>query len=174
LSSLNASWRFYCWTTAPDSLSYATLKPFILQSGNDFISVGSKHARPTETAPGSAVTYAQNFFDDSTWEIVTIPHDWAQKGPFNAPGISGGMGRLPSNGVGWYRRNITMDVLDTGKSIFLDIDGAMSYAAVWLNVNLVGGWPYGYASFRLDLTQYLNVGENLLAFRLDNPTDSSR
>ncbi|KAN0099505.1 glycoside hydrolase family 2 protein [Hyaloscypha variabilis] len=172
--SLNASWRFSRWTSAPDSLTYATLKPYILPSSNNFISVGSKHARPTETAPGSAVTYAQDSFDDSTWEIVTLPHDWAQKGPFNAPGISGGMGRLPSNGVGWYRRNITMDVLDTGKSVFLDIDGAMSYTAVWLNGNLVGGWPYGYASFRLDLTQYLNVGENLLAIRLDNPTDSSR
>ncbi|PMD37541.1 glycoside hydrolase family 2 protein [Hyaloscypha variabilis F] len=172
--SLNASWRFSRWTSAPDSLTYATLKPYILPSGNDFISVGSKHARPTETAPGSAVTYAQDSFDDSTWEIVTLPHDWAQEGPFNAPGISGGMGRLPSNGVGWYRRNITMDVLDTGKSVFLDIDGAMSYTAVWLNGNLVGGWPYGYASFRLDLTQYLNAGENLLAIRLDNPTDSSR
>lgn len=46
-----------------------------------------------------------------------------------------------------------MDAADTGKSLFLDIDGAMSYAAVWLNGNLVGGWPYGYASFRLDLTR---------------------
>ena len=34
----------------------------------------------------------------------------------------------------------------------------MSYAAVWLNGKLVGGWPYGYASWRVDLTPYVNFG----------------
>jgi beta-galactosidase len=51
----------------------------------------------------------------------------------------------------------------------------MSYSSVWLNGRLVGGWPYGYASYQVDLTPYLKVGEdNLLAIRLDNPADSSR
>jgi beta-galactosidase len=64
---------------------------------------------------------------------------------------------------------------DVGKSIFLDIDGAMSYATVWINGNLVGGWPYGYASFRLDLTPYMKVGsDNILAIRLDNALNNSR
>lgn len=50
----------------------------------------------------------------------------------------------------------------------------MSYAMVWLNGNLVGGWPYGYSSFRLDLTPYIKLGaDNQLAIRLDNPVDSS-
>src|SRR5207249_4082280 len=36
-------------------------------------------------------------------------------------------------------------------------------------------WPYGYASFRLDLTPFLDYGkENVLAVRLDNPSGSSR
>src|SRR5262249_7045780 len=61
------------------------------------------------------------------------------------------------------------------KRIYLDIDGAMAYSAVWLNGKFVGGWPYGYASFRLDLTPYVAFGaENVLAIRLDNPPDSSR
>jgi beta-galactosidase len=138
--SLNASWRFSRFTIAPDSLSYTVLKPYTLPSGNDFISAGTKHSRPSGTAPGSSITYVQSSFDDSTWETVTLPHDWAIKGPFNAPGIGGGMWRLPSNGVGWYRRNITMAASNKeGKSIFLDIDGAMSYSAVGLNGNLVGG-----------------------------------
>src|SRR5262249_32234939 len=64
---------------------------------------------------------------------------------------------------------------DSGKCVYLDIDGAMSYAMVWLNGNLVGGWPYGYNSFRLDLTPYLKFGgDNQLAIRLDNPPHSSR
>ena len=153
------------------------MKEWILPSGNDFISATSaQHQRPSGTEPGSTVKYVQSAFDDSAWEAVNLPHDWAIKGPFNAPGVSGGMGRLPSPGIAWYRRNVTMAASDVGtKSYFLDIDGAQSYAMVWLNGHLVGGWPYGYASFRLDLTPYMNPGDgNTLAIRLDNPTDGSR
>jgi beta-galactosidase len=172
--SLNAGWRFSRFTSNPDSLSYSTLKQWILPSGNDFIS-GAKRQRPSGTPPGGSVKYIQSSFDDNAWEAVNLPHDWAIKGPFNAPGISGGMGRLPSNGVGWYRRNVTMISEDADKSIFLDIDGAMSYAVVWLNGIPVGGRPYGYASYRLDLTPYMKIGnDNLLAIRLDNAVDSSR
>jgi beta-galactosidase len=172
--SLNDGWKFSRFTSNPDSLSYSTLKPWILPSGNDFIE-GTKHQPPSGAPPGSNVKYVQDSFDDGEWETVDLPHDWAIKGPFNAPGVSGGMGRLPSNGVGWYRRKVTMDLHDKGKSIFLDIDGAMSYSAVWLNGYLVGGWPYGYNSFRLDLTPYLKVGkDNLLAVRVDNALDNSR
>jgi len=51
----------------------------------------------------------------------------------------------------------------------------MAYAMVWLNGKFVGGWPYGYASFELDLTPYIKFGaDNVIAIRLDNPPDSSR
>lgn len=85
------------------------------------------------------------------------------------------MGRLPSQGVAWYRKKIDIPTADKGKIIYLDIDGAMSYAMVWLNGNLVGGWPYGYNSFRLDLTPFLNFGgTNQLSIRIDNPNHSAR
>ena len=45
---------------------------------------------------------------------------------------------------------------DKGKRIYIDFDGAMAYAKVWLNGKYVGEWPYGYTSFRLDLTPYIN------------------
>ncbi|KAL1875198.1 hypothetical protein Daus18300_003269 [Diaporthe australafricana] len=174
--SINQDWKFSRFASSPDSLSYdTTLKPWFLPSANDFIVDGAKHERPSGTPPGSDVEYVQAAFDDSSWESVNLPHDWAIKGPFGAPGISGGMGRLPTDGVGWYRRNLTIAESDVGKSIFLDVDGAQSHAGVWLNGVLVGGWPYGYSSFRLDLTPYIQVGDgNLLAVRLENAVDSSR
>ncbi len=83
-------------------------------------------------------------FDDSIWQQVTIPHDWAIEGPFyegeDVP-VGGGMGRLPVQGVGWYRNKIQLDVEDAGKRIYLEVEGAMSYAMVWFNGQLVGGWP---------------------------------
>ncbi|KAL8417291.1 hypothetical protein RB596_007421 [Gaeumannomyces avenae] len=175
-SSLNAGWKFSRFTSNPDSLSYNTLKPWILPLANDFIVNGAKRQAPTGTPPGGNVQYVQASFNDAGWQSVDLPHDWAIAGPFNAPGISGGMGRLPTNGVGWYRRNLVATAADVDgtKSVFLDVDGAMSYAAVWLNGNLVGGWPHGYASWRLDLTPYLKTGTNILAVRLDNQLDNSR
>ncbi|KAL7626446.1 hypothetical protein AAE478_003218 [Parahypoxylon ruwenzoriense] len=172
--SINSGWRFSRFASNPDSLSYDTMKAWILPSGNDFIVNGDKHERPVEVGPGGDVEYVQASFDDSEWEAVNVPHDWAIKGPFHAPGIPNSMGALPINGVGWYRRNLEITSSDTEKSIFLDIDGAMSNSAVWINGQLVGGWPYGYNSFRLDLTPYVKAGDNLLAIRIDNPMNFSR
>ena len=158
--------------------SKKALKPYILPTANPFIKDTSKHHKRPEGHPGSDFPFVQATFDDSSWESVNLPHDWAIKGPFqegsNAE-VGGGMGRLPSNGIAWYRRKIEVTETDKNKSIYLDIDGAMSYAIVWLNGHLVGGWPYGYNSFRLDLTPYINFeGENQLAIRLDNPNHSAR
>ncbi|HYG22562.1 MAG TPA: beta-galactosidase GalB [Verrucomicrobiae bacterium] len=154
------------------------LKPWILPTGNAFLKDQSKrHARP-QGEPPRQVAYTSSTFDDSSWQKLNLPHDWAIQGPFNsnrANGVGGGMGRLPSPGVAWYRKKLDIPVSSAGKSVFLDVDGAMSYATVWLNGNLVGGWPYGYASWRVDLTPCVKPGgENQLAIRLDNPSDSSR
>jgi beta-galactosidase len=55
------------------------------------------------------------------------------------------------------------------------VDGAMAYATVWCNGQFVGGWPYGYASWRVELTPFLKFGgDNAIAIRLDNPKNSSR
>lgn len=158
----------------PATASPVVLKPWILPTGNDFINDPSRRFVRPSGNPGDGVAYAQPGYDDSSWRRINLPHDWAIECPFTTQG-GGGMGRLPSSGVGWYRKQLSIPAQDAGRSIFLDVDGAMSYAAVWLNGKLVGGWPYGYASWRVDLTPYLNRGgKNELAIRLDNPPNSSR
>jgi beta-galactosidase len=153
------------------------LKKWILPTANDFIKDTTKHQRP-DGNPGGDFPFVQNNFNDNAWEQINLPHDWAIKDPFYEgvnPVVGGGMGRLPSHGVAWYRRKLDITSADNDKSIYLDIDGAMSYAIVWFNGHLVGGWPYGYNSFRLDLTPYIKAGgDNQLAIRLDNPNNSSR
>ena len=158
--------------------SEGTLKRWILPSANDFIKDSLQQYWRPPGNPGSEFPLVQAGFDDGSWQLVDLPHDWAIAGPFYTGEkaiVGGGMGRLPVQGVAWYRRKLDIPDSDAGKSIYLDIDGAMSYAMVWLNGALVGGWPYGYASFRLDLTPYVKPGGvNQLAIRLDNPSNSSR
>lgn len=151
------------------------LKPWILPTANPFIKDPAKRHIVPAGNPGGDVAYVQPGFDDSGWKRVDLPHDWAIAGPFLTEGPYGGMGRLKSWGVGWYRRALDIPASDKGKSIFLDVDGAMSYATVWLNGQIVGGWPYGYNSWRVDLTQHIIPGgRNVLAIRLDNPPASAR
>jgi beta-galactosidase len=165
------------FTEAADKLGPAThpvLKPYILPTGNRFIKDPARRFVRPDGNPGGDLSYVQSDFDDSGWRRVNLPHDWAIEGPFTSSG-GGGMGRLPSAGVAWYRRKLHIPTSDGGKSILLEVDGAMSYATVWLNGKLVGGWPYGYASWRVDLTPYVVPGgNNQFAIRMDNPPDSSR
>jgi beta-galactosidase len=186
--SLNIGWQFLRSETNTDGIIYdhrndtppaaVVLKPWILPSANDFINNTANKYQPPTDKPFSDIPHMKRSFNDSSWESVTLPHDWAIKGPFYTEAISkigGPMGRLPIHGVGWYRRKLESTPDDEGKSIYLEVEGAQSYAMVWLNEQLVGGWPYGYNSFRLDLTPYLIIGkDNVLAIRLDNPVASSR
>ncbi|CAG9940132.1 unnamed protein product [Clonostachys rosea f. rosea IK726] len=190
--NINSDWRFWRSEENPDGIIYdqrkdlehlpdaEILKDWVLPSANDFIRDTSKHYKRPEGKPSTAVPYVQGNFDDEKWDVVNLPHDWAISGPFytDADGeaiVGGGMGRLPVHGVGWYRREIEKTTEDKDKQIYLDIDGAMSFAMVWLNGELIGGWPYPYNSFRLDLTPHLkDGGDNILAIRLDNPVKSAR
>jgi beta-galactosidase len=174
--SLNDDWRF-TKIDAPgieDSLSYEKIKSWILPTGNAFIKDEARRHTPPRENLAETIAYAQPGFDDSAWRRLDLPHDWGVEGPFTTAG-NGATGRLPFYGVAWYRKKINIPATDAGRSIFLDMDGAMSYASVWLNGRLIGGWPYGYASWRVNLTSYIKAGEvNQLAIRLDNPADSSR
>ena len=147
---------------------------FILPTGNDFIADPEKrYTRPSGNFGGD-VPYVSAAFNDTEWEKIDLPQDYAIEGPFSRSG-GGGMGRLPSAGISWYRKNLTIPNSDKGKQIYLDVDGSMSYTSVWCNGQIVGGWPYGYTSWRVDLTPYVKFGsDNVLAIRLDNPPNSSR
>ncbi|MGN1210626.1 MAG: glycoside hydrolase family 2 TIM barrel-domain containing protein [Candidatus Cryptobacteroides sp.] len=125
--------------------------------------------------------YTENY-DDSSWQDVTVPHDWAIYGPFsrdidlqpNDDGtavMTGRTGGLPYVGCGWYRRTFTVE---PGKRTTLLFDGAMSEAHVYVNGTQVCFWPYGYSSFHCDVTGNVHEGENVLAVRLENRPQSSR
>ena len=122
----------------------------------------------------SMYTYSRPAFVDSGWRQLNLPHDWAIEGPVEQQ-YAGETAKLKYWGPVWYRKHFNISPSDSGRKIFLDIDGAMSDSQVWLNGQRICGWPYGYTSFELDLTPFIKFGsENVLAVRLDSPADSSR
>jgi beta-galactosidase len=112
--------------------------------------------------------------NDNSWRTLDLPHDWAIEGPFSDT-LENNTGLLPWKGIGWYRKHFIVSENDKEKRIYIDFDGAMANAKVWLNGKYVGEWPYGYTSFRLDLTPYIIIGkENIIAVRLDTKNWDSR
>lgn len=113
-------------------------------------------------------------FDDSGWESVSVPHDWAISGPFIAGG-DGSTAKLPWKGEGWYRLRLDVPASHAGRRIYLVFDGVMAFPEVYVNGALAGGWDYGYTSFHLDVTEHLRPGdENVLAVRADTRPHDSR
>jgi beta-galactosidase len=175
--SFNDGWLFQMGDPAGvgDKFAYQNIKDWVMASGADFTKDEAMAAnrRPPGNL-GEDVPYVQPDYDDNIWRRLNLPHDWGIEGPFKQE-YPGETGKLPWWGVAWYRKHFTIATTDAGQRFMLEVDGAMSYATVWLNGQFVGGWPYGYASWQLDLTPYVKVGgDNVLAIRLDNPKDSSR
>ena len=126
--------------------------------------------------------------DQTTWQQVSVPHDWAISGPFDkkwdlqvvrieqngekeATEKSGRSGALPWIGKGYYRR--TLHIPAGYSRAQLVFDGAMAEARVRLNGQEVGYWPYGYNTFRTELTGF-KTGDNLIEVDLQNLEESSR
>ena len=108
-------------------------------------------------------------YNDSKWHTLNVPHDWAIEGDFSASAPSGNSGGALPGGIGWYRKKFTVDNADKGKMMYIDFDGVYMNAKVWINGTLLGQRPYGYSSFRYDLTPYIIYGgKNVVAVRVDN------
>lgn len=152
-----------------------------------FLDTGWRFSRDDDTL---LYSLAQPGFDDTRWQKLSIPHDWAIYGPFSQENDKqvvaieqdgqtdtfthiGRTGGLPFTGVGWYRRRIFLNN-PQDKQIILQLDGAMSHASVYLNGVKAGFWPNGYNTFYLDITENVVSGTNTLAVRLENLTEQSR
>ena len=106
-------------------------------------------------------------FDDASWRVVDLPHDWAIEGPFSAENASG-TGYLPG-GIGWYQKHLLIPDYEKGKRYTLMFDGAYQNAETWVNGNYLGIRPYGYSSFYYDITEYIHPeSDNIITVKLDH------
>ena len=145
--------------------------------------------RFTKSDPAGAETAD---FDDSAWDTVCVPHDWAIAGPFDknndlqettiledgevtATEHSGRTGGLPHVGKGWYRRTFDLPGTEAGRRVFLEFDGVMANSRFWVNGAFAGTWPYGYSSFSFDISDHVRFGgKNVIAVSVDVKPRASR
>lgn len=108
-------------------------------------------------------------FSDESWRNVDLPHDWSIEGRPEESNSSGrGGGYFPA-GIGWYRRTFDASAEWQGKRVNVEFDGVYRDATVYLNGHELGSQPFGYTSFRFNLTPHLDYSRpNVLAVRVDN------
>ena len=115
-------------------------------------------------------------YDDSDFQQVRLPHDWAIESPFlvDEPNETG---KLPWNGWGVYRKSFDVPGNFSKKTerYYLDFDGVMANPKVFVNGKFAGEWAYGYNSFRVDITPFLKAGKsNQIAVMASNLPASTR
>src|SRR5215207_3478571 len=102
-------------------------------------------------------------FDAAAWRRVDLPHDWSIEGtPAEANPGGGQIGYFPT-GIGWYRKTFRLPASARGKQVWLEFDGVHMNSEVWINGHSLGRRPFGYVSFRYDLTPHLAAGDNVVA-----------
>ncbi len=112
-------------------------------------------------------------FDDSTWQDVTVPHDWATTLPFareasHSHGYKTVGWKYPETSVGWYRLRLDLSGAKRDRHYAIRFDGIFRSATVWFNGYYMGTEPSGYAVQTYDITPYINYNaDNLLCVRAD-------
>jgi beta-galactosidase len=153
---LDFGWRFHLGNADDPTLDFGYGRDGEYQKTGDFF----KPSRPD--------------FDDSGWEAVDLPHDWAvalpfQKDPWLTTHGSKPLGRTyPATSIGWYRRVFDIPASDLGRRLSLEFDGVFRNSIAALNGNFLGRNMSGYAPFRYDITDHAHYGgRNVLVVRVD-------
>ena len=114
-----------------------------------------------------------SFSKDGDERLLDLPHDWGVEGPFRQE-YPGETGKLAWWGKATYSKTLPVTEAQLSGRVSLEVDGAFSNALVSVNGVPAGGWPYGYSSWSVDLTDKLRPGDNLIEIHLDNKPESSR
>lgn len=109
-------------------------------------------------------------FNDVGWVNLNLPHDWSIELPFDSTSPTGNGGGALRGGTAWYRKTFEVPASSKQKQVFIDFDGVYMNSEVWINGHYLGIRPYGYSSFRYNLTPYLKFGKesNTIAVKVDN------
>ncbi len=111
---------------------------------------------------GGAIDCNKVQYDDSAWATLDLPHTWN-----NLDGQDGGSNYY--RGTGWYRKHFLIGSEYKNKQLYIQFEGVNTVAEVWINDKYVGKHEGGYATFRFDITAFVEFNKaNLIAVKVDN------
>jgi beta-galactosidase len=118
------------------------------------------------------LSFVRPDIDDTIWQAIDLPHDWAVALPFDKDGNKGegskALGPRWDTNIGWYRRSFDLPADDAGKTLSVEFDGVFRNSVVWINGHCLGRNVSGYTGFWYDISKYaVYGGKNVLVVRVD-------
>lgn len=112
-------------------------------------------------------------YDDSSWQSINLPHDWAVEQPIvkyadQSHGYKPVGQYFPATSIGWYRKSFSMPEYKDTDKVILTFDGVFRNSQVWVNNFYLGDNFSGYTSFSYDISDFVHPGaENVVVVRVD-------
>lgn len=108
---------------------------------------------------------SSNYYDEHSdftkFKPIKVPSNWFSQG-------------YEHSGVAWYKTTFNINNLHSSKKLYqLIFDGIDYFADVWVNGNYVGFHEGYFQSFRLNVSNYLHEGENLLVVKVNSPQEKA-
>lgn len=94
---------------------------------------------------------------------VDVPHDW----------MIHHTNDLYRNSIGFYKKTFNISVTP-GHKFFLAFDGVYMDSKVYINEREAFEWKYGYSSFEVDITPFINDGANTVCVSCNYASPNSR
>ena len=128
-----------------------------------------------------------NTFDDRSWRLVDLPHDWSIEklpnqspgeviGPFTKQSPGGTASGYTLGGTAWYRKTFNLKAGVSYKQSIIRFDGIYMNCEIWVNGKLLATHPYGYTAFDVDISNVVrtNGQPNTIAVKVQNEGKTSR
>lgn len=99
--------------------------------------------------------------NSNKWIALNLPHTWnSQDATDNEPGYR--------RSASWYKKNLVISTIDANKVYQLYFEGANISTKVYVNGKEAGSHIGGYIGFTIDITKFVNAGNNEVLVRVDN------
>lgn len=117
------------------------------------------------TKQALGVTLEQIKDQKRAFQRVDIPHDW----------LIGQSENLYEDSMGWYLKYFQNPLTsEVGGCVKIQFEGIYMDAVIYMNGQKVGEWKNGYATFEMDITPFLCVGQNELLVSVNHQSPNSR
>eukprot|EP01051_Picozoa_sp_SAG22_P014161 SAG22_NODE_1679_length_3824_cov_6.607785_3_plen_269_part_00 len=135
----------------------------------------SESLPPPAPPPMSSGPFAPSF-DDSSWELLDVPHDFLINGTYDGSNPGSGSSYIPRNNS-YYRKHFKLPSEWQGGTVWLQFEGVFQKAQVYVNgVFMYADEDPGYNGFSIQLSGagHVKYGaeENVIAMFVDGSPGS--
>ncbi|OON93744.1 MAG: hypothetical protein ATN31_00740 [Candidatus Epulonipiscioides saccharophilum] len=129
---------------------------------------GWKYLKHNIHSNGSQPMFYRVDFNDKNWQTVDVPHDSSIVSEFKESNPAGPRGGYAETTLCYYSKVFDLTKEDLAKKIFVEFEGVYMNSTVYINGEELGKYPFGYTTFKYDITDHVVEGSNKLSVMVDN------